>query len=86
MDVREAIPARISGEPAYVLDVSPNALRIGYQYFIEVGSEVDIAFEWDGQPVKLTGSVQWSRVERVGRGASDRMFYEAGVNILIRAA
>ena len=82
MDERITIPARISGEPAYALELSLDRLRVGDQYFIEVGAEVDVAFEWDGRAIELTGILEWSRVQRVGRGASDNMFYEAGVRIL----
>jgi hypothetical protein len=76
----QAIPVRMSGERAYALDLSLSGLKLGYQYFFEVGAEVIVFFKWEERPVELTCVLQWSRVQRVGRGASDKAFYEAGVS------
>lgn len=76
------LAGQASGKRIFIKDMSLSGLLIAHQERIGLaGDAVEITFEWEGRKARLTCSLRWTHVQRVGRASFTKSLYISGVHI-----
>jgi hypothetical protein len=78
----EPLAGRVSGQRAFILDISRNGVRVAHQDRLgATGDRLPIEFEWDGQFIALEGALTHTRLHQTGSAPYSRSVYHSGFTI-----
>ncbi|HJT17930.1 MAG TPA: hypothetical protein VJ853_11095, partial [Thermoanaerobaculia bacterium] len=66
----------------YVVDASLRGMRISHRTLFSPRVSLPITFEFDGNTIDVTGSVRWTKLQRLGPAAFAKSVYQSGLEIV----
>jgi hypothetical protein len=77
----EPLEGLAAGEKIYVVDASLRGVRISHRTLFSPRAALPIRFDFDGDEIDVTGSVRWTKLQRLGSAAFAKSIYQSGIEI-----